>query len=148
MRRTIFMLAALTAALTVVAGPASAVNWVAPGHVEETIECAGLGTIVISVQRSDNVGAVQIVGQQGLLIPVAFEFALLNLTENTVIFSESGAVGGGHAHGNQTTTTCSRVLFEGPASELPLEPGEQLPPTVQPTDIVRAVVTVTVVAKT
>jgi hypothetical protein len=39
------------------------------------------------------------------------------------------------------------VFFEGPASELPLEEGEELPPEVAPTDIVRLFLTVEVVVK-
>jgi hypothetical protein len=149
MWRTILAIGVVATALAlVVAAPAVAVTKVAPGHEEETVECAGLGTLTLSVQRSENFGAVQIVGQQGHLIPVAFEFQLLNLTQGTVIFSESAAVGNGNAHPNQATTTCSIVFFEGPASELELEPGEQLPPDVLPTDILRAEFTAIVIAKT
>jgi hypothetical protein len=39
------------------------------------------------------------------------------------------------------------VFFEGPAAELPLEEGEQLPPGVAPTDIVRASLTLEAVVR-
>jgi hypothetical protein len=143
MRRVLIALAGAASALAL-ASPASAVPKLAPGHEAFEITCTGLGTITISVQRSENRGAVQIVGRKAHLIPVEFEFTLLNVTENEVIFSETETLSG---HQNQTTTTCTAVFFEGPAAQLPLEPGEMLPPTVAPTDIVRAFLTVQVIVK-
>ena len=138
----------LIAALTLaVAGTAAASGPAPPGKDLFEVDCEGLGTITVSVQRAeDSSGAAQIVGQRGHLIPVRFDFTLLDVTTGEVIFSEPDAVGNGNAHSNQATTTCTVVFFEGPASEL-LEEGEELPPGVAPTDIVRAVLTVEVVVK-
>jgi hypothetical protein len=113
-----------------------------PGHNVETIECEGLGTIDISVQRSDNFGAVQIVGTTGHLIPVAFTFTLENLTDDTVLFSETEAKNG---HRNQATTPCS-LTFTGTWEEVG-EPGEEPPPGVDPDDILQFTLTADVIAK-
>jgi hypothetical protein len=138
------LVASLTLAL---AGSASASGPAAPGKDLFDVDCEDLGTITVSVQPAeDSSGAAQIVGQQGHLIPVQFEFTLFDVTTDTVIFSETDAVGSGNAHRNQETTTCTLVFFEGPASEL-LEEGEELPPEVEPTDVVRAFITVEVVVK-
>jgi hypothetical protein len=139
----------LMAALTLAtAGTASASGPAPPGKELFEVDCEGLGTLTVSAQRSENSnGAVQMVGQQGHLLGVSFEFTLFNVTTDTVIESESDAVGGGNAHRNQATTTCTVVFFEGPAAELPLEEGEQLPPGVAPTDIVRASLTLEAVVR-
>jgi hypothetical protein len=131
-------------AVALLAPSALAVSKVAPGHEPFEIACEGLGSITISVQRSENRGAVQIVGRKGHLIPVEFEFTILNLTQDEVVFSETETFRG---HRNQATITCTTVFFEGPASELELGPGEQLPPDVAPTDILRVVFTAEVILK-
>jgi hypothetical protein len=113
-----------------------------PGHDVETIECEGLGTIDLSVQRSDNWGAVQIVGTTGHLIPVAFTFTLENLTDETVLFSETEAKKG---HRNQATTQCT-LSFTGTFEEI-AEPGEEPPPGVDPEDILQFTLTAEVIAK-
>ena len=143
MRRVVIAVAAAMSALAL-AGGASAVSKVAPGHEPFEITCEGLGTITISVQRSENRGAVQIVGLKAHLIPVAFAFSFVNVTEGEVVFSETETLPG---HGNQPTITCTAVFFEGPASELPLAPGETLPPGVDPTDVVRLTLTALVIVK-
>jgi hypothetical protein len=143
-----FAAAFVTALVLATASTASASGPAAPGKDLFELDCDGLGTITVSAQRSENAsGAVQIVGQQGHLIGVTFEFTFFDVTTDTVVFSESDAVGHGHAHPNQPTSICTVVFFEGPASELPLEEGEELPPEVAPTDIVRLFLTVEVVVK-
>jgi hypothetical protein len=120
----------------------------ASGHNVETVECEGLGTVDVSVQpsHSDNTwGAVQLVGTTGHLIPVVFEFTLEDLTKGTVLFSDTAAKGSGHANGNQALVTCSET-FTGTFDEL-AEPGEELPPGVDPDDILQISLTVQVVAK-
>lgn len=120
----------------------------AKGHNVETVVCEGLGTIDISVQdtHSDtNWGGVQIIGTTGHLIPVSFEFTLEDLTKGTVLFSDSSAKGAGHANNNQTLTTCSQT-FTGTFAELS-EPGEALPPGVDPDDILQFTLTAQVVVK-
>lgn len=137
--------AALAAAMAVgpVAAPAQAGQ--AKGHEVFTLSCEDLGTIDISVQRSDNRGAVQIIGTKGHLIPVQFSFTLENLTQGTVVFTDTEPLRG-RSHQNQATTTCS-FGFTGTFDEI-ADPGEELPPGVDPDDILRATITVEVVAKT
>lgn len=119
-----------------------AVPALAQGHPIETIVCEGLGTIDVSVQPADSFGAVQIVGTNGHLIPVAFTFTLENLTDNTLLFSESEAKNG---HRNQETIQCSQS-FTGTFEEL-AGPDEEPPPGVDPDDILRFTLTADVVAK-
>ena len=143
MRSTWMAAAAMAAGLAVgsLAAPAQAGQ--AKGHEVLTIICEDLGTIDVSIQPSDdNMGAVQIVGSSGHLIPVAFTFTVENLTQGTVLFTESEATNG---HRNQETTTCS-FSFTGTFDEL-AEPGEELPPGVEPDDVLRITITVEVVAK-
>ena len=120
----------------------------AKGHNVETVECAGLGTVDISVQPSHSEsswGAVQLVGTTGHLIPVAFEFTIKDLTKGTELFSDSQVKGSGHANSNQTLTTCSET-FTGTFAEI-AEPGEELPPGVDPDDILQVTLTAEVVVK-
>jgi hypothetical protein len=143
-----FAVAFVAALVLATAGTASASGPAPPGKDVFEIDCQGLGTITVSAQRSENSsGAVQIVGEQGHLLGATFEFTFFDVTTNTVVFSESDAVGQGHAHSKQPTSTCTVVFFEGPAAELPLEEGEELPSEVAPTDIVRLFLTVEVVVK-
>jgi hypothetical protein len=117
----------------------------ANGHDVETVECEGLGTLEISVQPSeDNWGSVQIIGTNGHLTPVSFTFTLEDLTKGTVVFSETDAKGG-NAHRNQELTDCS-LTFTGTFEEI-AEPGEEIPPGVDPEDILMVTVSVEVVAK-
>jgi hypothetical protein len=136
------MLRRLSAALAtlvvfaVFVAAASASGPAPPGKDIITISCAGVGTFDVSVPHSEsNNGAGQVVGDNGHGIPVTLTFTLFDVTTNTTVFSDSGAVGGGKAHPNQETTTCSGIFFEGPASEFF---GSDLPPGVAATDIVRA----------
>jgi hypothetical protein len=120
----------------------------ATGHNIETVECEGLGTVDISIQpsNSDNSwGAVQLVGTTGHLIPVAFEFALVDLTTNTVLFSDTAAKGLGHANPNQELMTCTQT-FTGTFDEI-AGPGEEPPPGVDPDDTFQFSLTAQVVAK-
>jgi hypothetical protein len=115
----------------------------ANGHEVLTITCEDLGTIDVSVQPSeDNWGAVQIVGSSGHLIPVGFTFTLEDLTQGTVVFSETETKNG---HRNQATTTCS-FSFSGTFEEIS-EPGDELPPGVDADDLLRITITVEAIAK-
>ena len=71
--------------------------------------------------------------------------ALADVTTSTVLFSEGSAVGGGHAHPHQATTLCSATFFEGEASVF--FAGHELPPGVEPTDIIRASTEIQVIVK-
>jgi hypothetical protein len=132
-------------AIGVLAGTAMASGPAAPGKDLITLNCDGLGTVTVSVQRGQNSnGAGQIVDGKGHGIPVEFTFTLTDVTTTTVIDSETGATGGGHAHPNQTTTHCSGVLFEGLASDFF---GTELPPGVAATDTISAAIDGNVIIK-
>jgi hypothetical protein len=147
MRRIILALTISAIAMTsVFVAGAAASGPAPPGKELIEIECAGLGTITVSVPRPEKTrGAGQIVGQKGHGIVVSSTFTLTDVTTSKVIFSESLFVGGGHAHPNQTTTTCSRTFFEGEAATF-FEGHE--PEGVAPSDTVRAAVALQVIPKT
>src|SRR5438552_1919419 len=111
MRRLSAVLATL-AAFAVFVAAATASGPAPPGKDIITVTCAGVGTFDVSVPRSENNnGAGQIVGEKGHGIGVTFTFTLFDVTTNTIIFSDTGAVGGGNAHPNQETTTCTGTFF-------------------------------------
>jgi hypothetical protein len=147
MRRIVLALAVSAIATpSIFAAGAAASGPAAPGKETVEVECAGLGTITISVPRPEQSrGAGQIVGQKGHGIPVTVSFTLTDVTTSKVLFSESRAVGGGHAHPNQPTTQCKATGFEGPASVF--FEGHELPPGVGPNDTIRASTEVQVIVK-
>jgi hypothetical protein len=147
MRRTVLALALSAITTTIMfAGSAAASGPAAPGKEIVEIECAGLGSVTISVQRPEHSrGAGQIVGQKGHGIPTAITFTLADVTTSTVLFSETNLVGGGHAHSNQPTTECNATNFEGPASVF--FAGHEPPPGVEPGDTIRASTVVLVIVK-
>jgi hypothetical protein len=110
------------------------------------LNCVGLGDIAVSVPPSqNNNGAGQLVGEKGHGIPVAVTFTLTDVTTKTVLDSESSAVGRGNAHRNQKTTTCSGVVFSGPASVF--FEGGRLPPGVASTDTIQGSIVAHVIIK-
>ena len=136
MKRILLALAtsavAATCALT---GTAAASGPAPPGKEVVELQCEGLGPVTVSVSRSESgKGAGQIVGEKGHGIPVSFSFTLTDLLSGEVIVSETEPKGGGHAHPNQSTTTCKGTAFEGEAASIF---GEELPPEVEPGDTVR-----------
>ena len=144
-RRLMCGVAVVVTALAVSTAGASASGPAPPGKDVIDLDCAGFGAITISVPRAPNSnGAGQLVGTKGHGILVTFSLTVTDLTTNTVLDSESSAVGGGHAHPNQATTTCSAV-FSAPASEF-FEGGE-LPPGVSADDIIEASLSVEVIPK-
>jgi hypothetical protein len=147
MRRLAFVgLIAVCAALAA-ASTAAASGPAAPGKDVIQIDCGSAGTFWVSVpnQDHDNNGVGQIVGEKGHGIPVSFTFTVSDATTNTVLFSDSNAVGKGHAHPNQATTPCSFQPFpDTVASDFF---GEDLPPGVAPTDIISGTATVGVIIK-
>jgi len=147
MRGRLLCAGATVVALAAFSGEALASGPAPKGKEVIHLSCEGLGPVAVSVPSSEkNNGAGQIVGQKGHGIPVAFTFTATDITTNTVVFSEASAVGGGHAHANQATTTCSGVVFEAPASAF-FEEGP-LPPGVEPTDIIQASILGQVIIKT
>ena len=145
-RRLLCGVAVAVAALAVSTAGASASGPAPPGKDLIDLNCEGIGAITVSVPRAeDSNGVGQIVGAKGHGIPVTFSFTITDVTTDTVLDSESSAVGGGHAHPNQATTTCSAVLFSGSASDFFGE--DPLPPGVAATDTIEASISVEVIAK-
>jgi hypothetical protein len=138
MRRLVLALAisAITTA-SIFAGSAVASGPATSGKEAIELQCAGLGPVTVSVPRPEaSKGAGQIVGQKGHGIPVALNFILTDVTTNTVLVNESQLTGGGHSHPHQTTTQCTATFVELPASIFFDE--HELPPGVEPSDIIRA----------
>jgi hypothetical protein len=117
------------------AAPAGASGPAAPGKSIVQVNCGSAGTFWVAVPKSDqNNGVGQIVGMKGHGIGVSFTFTAIDATTGQTVFSDTSAVGKGHAHPNQTTTTCTFQPFPDTiASEFF---GDQLPPGVAPTDII------------
>jgi hypothetical protein len=145
-RRLPCAVALVLAALTGLSGGASASGPAPPGKDIIHLTCEGIGPVTVSVPRSErNNGAGQIVGAKGHGIPVAFTFTITDVTTNMVLDSESSAVGHGRAHRHQPTTTCSGVVFSGPASAF--FGGGPLPPGVAATDTIEVSIVGEVIVK-
>src|SRR5215831_4786864 len=130
--KRLVLLLATTGVMATAAGPASASGPAAPGKELIQLNCDGLGSITVSVQRGENAnGAGQIVDSKGHGIPVAATLTLMDTTTATVLATKTTATGKGNGHPNQTATHCTGVLFEGSASDFF---GTDLPPGVAPTD--------------
>ena len=121
----------------------------AQGRIEETVECDG-ATLTILVQPSSSEtgwGAVQVVGD-GTLIPLSFSFSAFDETTGEPLFpTQTDQKGSGNPPPGLAgaVTTCSQT-FTAPLSEL-LEPGEEPPPGVDPSDIITISLTATVVRR-
>jgi hypothetical protein len=145
-RGLLYGFAATVTLLALFAGSASASGPAPPGKEVVRLSCEGLGPVTVSVPRSEkNSGAGQIVGGKGHGMPVTSTFTITDVSTSTVIDEETSAVGGGHAHHNQSATTCSGVLFEAPASVF--FGGGELPPGVSSGDTIRASLVVDVILK-
>jgi hypothetical protein len=133
LRRLIYTGGAIAAVLAVFTGNAAASGPAPPGKILISATCEGT-RITVSVQRGEtSKGAGQIVGAKGHGITVAFTFTLTDVNTVTVLNTESRLTGGGNAHPNQATTTCSGVTFLASAEELF---GEELPPGVSKGDTI------------
>jgi hypothetical protein len=137
--------ATMAAALAMFTGGAAASGPAPPGKELIDLDCEALGPVTVSVSRGDSNGVGQIVGEKGHGIPVAFTTTVTDVTTDAVLASSSSAVGGGHAHPNQATTSCSGVLFSGPASVF--FGGGPLPPGVAATDTIEVGIVVDVILK-
>jgi len=136
MKRILLALAATAvAAMGVLTGTAAASGPEPPGKEIVELECEGIGPVTVSVQRNEHSqGAGQIVGEKGHGIPVSFAFTLTDVSTGEVFTEPAEVKGNGHAHPNQSTTTCKGLAFEGEAEEIF---GEELPPEIGPGDFVR-----------
>jgi len=144
-KRALWLVLAVTAAIGMFAGSASASGPAPPGKQILDVNCDGIGTLTVSVAAGQNSnGAAQIVDAQGHAIEAAFSFTLTDVTTATVLDSENPNRGNGNAHPNQPTTHCSGVLFDGAASDFF---GSQPPPGVSPDDEILATFEVDVVLK-
>jgi hypothetical protein len=145
-RGWLYGLAATVTLLALFAGSASASGPAPLGKEVVELSCEGLGPVTVSVARSEkNNGAGQIADGKGHGMPVTSTFTITDVSTSTVIDEETKAGGGGHAHHNQSATTCSGVLFEGPASAFFGE-GE-LPPGVSSGDTISASLVIDVILK-
>jgi hypothetical protein len=146
-RGLLYGVATMLSALAVFTAGAAASGPAAPGKDVIHLTCDhGIGPVTVSVPPSQsNNGAGQIVGQKGHGIPVAFTFTITDVTTATILDTESSAVGGGHAHPNQGTVTCSGVVFSGPASVF--FGGGPLPPGVAATDTIQVSIVGEVIVK-
>jgi hypothetical protein len=144
MKRIVFVLVGAISLLSAYAGPAAASGPAPKGKEVVEIQCEGLGSLTVSVPRSEkNWGAGQVVGQKGHGIPTAVSFSATDLRTGEVLASENSVKGGGHANSHQPATNCS-ATFEVPASEF-FE--GQLPEEVEPDDTIRVDLLVKVVIK-
>jgi hypothetical protein len=144
--RRVLLLVVSVVALTF-AGVAGASGPAASGQDTLTLTCEGIGTVTVRIQPNETSNGVgQIIGSKGHGIPVAFGFTLYDVTTSSVVFADPVAAdhGGGHAHSNQATATCTGTVFEGKASDFF---GDELPPGVGATDVVRATLTAEVIVK-
>ena len=139
--------AIMVAAMAVFTGAAIASGPAAPGKTVINLVCDELGPVSVTVPaaQSDNNGAGQLLGEAGHGIPVAFTTTVTDVTTNTVLDVSSSAVGGGHAHSNQATVTCSGVVFSAPASVF-FGP-DPLPPGVAATDTIEVSISGEVIPK-
>jgi hypothetical protein len=128
--------------------PPASNSTTAPGGKETVeIECEGLGKVTVSVPKPEKTkGAGQLVGQKGHGIPVWTSFTLTDVTTGKQLASETETSGHGHGHPHQATTLC-KGTFEAPASEFFAGEGEELPPGVAPTDLIRGVFEARVIVK-
>lgn len=140
------LIASAMLAMSLFAAGAAAAPPAEKGKELVELECEGLGTVTVSVPRSErNNGVGQVVGQKLHGIPVSFSFTATDVTTGTVIFEESQESGKGHGHPNQETTLC-KATFESVAAEF-FEGEEELPEGVSPTDLIRATIEARVIVK-
>jgi hypothetical protein len=128
------------------AAPASASGPAAPGKSIVQVNCGSAGTFWVSVPKSNKNNAVgQIVGAKGHGIPVSITFTVTDDRTSTDLFTSTTRVGGGHAHPNQHTISCTFVPF-------PAAPASQFfngspPPGVAPTDMISALGAIKIILK-
>src|SRR2546425_9360129 len=145
-RIALALLASAAAATALLSSTAAASGPAPPGKEIIEVQCEGVGSITVSVSRSEHAhGVGQIVGQKGHGIPVLNTFTLTDVTTGEVLFSETETKGGGNANHNQRTTPCKATFVEAPASTF--FEGHELPPGVSPSDIIRAAAEIQVVIK-
>src|SRR2546426_9998239 len=104
-RIALALLASAVAATALLSSTAAASGPAPPGKEIIEVQCEGVGSITVSVSRSEHAhGVGQIVGQKGHGIPVLNTFTLTDVTTGEVLFSETETTGGGNANHNQRTT--------------------------------------------
>jgi hypothetical protein len=94
------------------------------GRIQQTFNCAGLGTITVTTTSTTNDHSVAWgTGQASPSlhgIPVSFAGSTTDLTTNRVLGSFTQAKGGGSGMHNQPTVTCSSSPLIGTAAQLGL----------------------------
>jgi hypothetical protein len=138
----------LAAIAVVAAGSLLAAPTATAAQGEQPLTCNGQDVVVRTGDNHSSDrggwGAAQIVeGWSGILIPTSFAFSAYDNTLGQPIFSATEPAGGGHAHGQQETVTCTQETTTS-LGDL-LEPGDEVPPGAALTDEVTFTLTVVAV---
>ncbi len=145
-RSTLVVVGALVAAaagtVPAAAAPSYDQNPAGNGQSVQPFSCDGLGDLMIRTNNShssDSGGwssAKIVSGAGGTLIPVSFTFSAYDVTTGTDLFSFTQVKGGGNANQQQMTYHCYQTMT-GTLADL-MEPGDEVPPGADPTDMVTA----------
>ncbi len=141
---------AAAAAAGTVAVPAYAENPAGLGQYTDTYQCDGVGDVAIrtnSTRSEMSWGAGKIVsGGSGTLVPTSFTFSAYDETTGAYLFEpETMSKGNGTTGPGGDLWTCHQSMT-GTLADL-AEPGEELPPGVDPTDVITVTFGVTAVHK-
>ena len=114
------------------------------GREQQTLTCAGLGTITVTVTTTTNdhsvAWGVGTVSSRLHGIPVSFSGTITDLTTSTVLDSFFQAKGQGSGMHNQPTITCTAPPETATAGELGI-------PGINPNDVIEFDLSVQVVLK-
>lgn len=141
----------VAAALPAAAAPSGAGNPVGNGTTAQQMTCNGTDvTILVTSNRGQSGWAVGRIVDGGRLIPVSFEYTLVDLTQNKNVFIETQLKGGGNAnHQQAASVTCTQLEPVGTFKQLMASPdtppGYQLPGWVDPLDDAGFEITVTAI---
>ena len=144
----------VAAALPAAAAPSGAGSPVGNGTTAQQMTCNGTDvTILVTSNRGQSGWAVGRIVDGGRLIPVSFEYTLVDLTQKRDVFSQPQLKGGGNAnHQQDASVTCTQLDDTGATfAELMQSPdtpaGYQLPDWVHLSDEAGFEITVTAIPK-
>jgi hypothetical protein len=143
----------VAAALPAAAAPSGAGNPAGNGTTAQQMTCNGKDmTILVTSNRGQSGWAVGRIVGGGSLIPVSFEYTLVDLTQTKDVFSEPQLKGGGSAnHQQDASVTCTQLEPMGTFQQLMASPdtppGYQLPNWVHLSDEAGFEITVTAIPK-
>src|SRR5215468_9665011 len=137
MRRVVLGTALVAVATMIAATTASATR------VTDTVTCGG-ETLTLTVTNTSNENSVAwgvgTISGGTHLIPTSFSFTAIDVTTNTVLFSDTQAKGKGNGLHNAAQITCNGTPESATAGELGI-------PGVDPADVIMVNFTVTAVPK-